>query len=423
MPDVGVADCDIGLDPGRAMSDPESAQRRRPPTIDLTAQEVKTEQPTDANESPAASTAGRDSARPGGAGERGAGRTARRTAPYVFTGLIGAAAAALIAGLWFAGVLGPQREGASMQRAATPTGSPAPASTEMTEIEARLDKIQGALQAKPPDADLTARIAGVEARMKALGDSVAALARRVDEIGAATRDIATEAKAAASAAALEAKTAKTAAQSGVQSGELDRITRRVTALEDAVKTLTADAARSTSSADDRTARAAIAAAALAAALARGAPFRAELASVTTLGADENAVAALMPFAEGGLPSAEILARELIQLLPTLRQAVPAPKESSLLARLEVNAQKLVRITRTDSAPAGDDPSSIIARVDMDARNNDLAGALADIARLPAQPRALAEGWVQKAKAREEAIAASRRVEAEAVAAIGKPAPQ
>jgi len=403
------------------MSDPDSAPRRRPPTIDLTAQEVKTERPTDANESPAASAAGADSAGQGRAGEQRAGRTGRRTAPYVFTGLIGAAAAgAVIAGLWFAGVLGPQREGASRQSAPAPTGSPAPASTEITEIEARLDKIQGVLQAKPPDADLTARIAGVEARVKALGDSVAALAHRVDETAAATRDVAAEAKAASAAAAQEAKTA---AQNGVQSNELDRITRRVTALEDAVKTLMADAARSTSSADDRAARAASAAAALAAALARGTPFGAELASVTTLGADENAVAALTPFAERGLPSAEILARELIQLLPALRQAVAAPKESSLMARLEMNAQKLVRITRTDSAPAGDDPSSIVARVEMDARNTDLAGALADIGRLPAQPRALAEGWVQKAKAREQAIAASRRIEAEAVTAIGKPAPQ
>ena len=32
------------------MSDPDSAQRRRPPTIDLTAQEVATERPADAQD-------------------------------------------------------------------------------------------------------------------------------------------------------------------------------------------------------------------------------------------------------------------------------------------------------------------------------------------------------------------------------------
>ena len=42
------------------MSDPDSAQRRRPPTIDLTAQEVATERPADAQASAAASAAAAD---------------------------------------------------------------------------------------------------------------------------------------------------------------------------------------------------------------------------------------------------------------------------------------------------------------------------------------------------------------------------
>jgi hypothetical protein len=157
---------------------------------------------------------------------------------------------------------------------------------------------------------------------------------------------------------------------------------------------------------------------------RGAPFNTELASVTALGADEKAIAALTPFAAGGLPSAAALGRELVQLLPALRQASTAePKESSLIARFELNAQKLVRITRTDSAPTGDDPSSIISHIDTDARSGDIAGALADIAGLRPQPRALAADWVKKAQAREAAVAASRRIIAEATAALGKPAPQ
>ena len=51
------------------MSDPDSAQRRRPPTIDLTAQEVATERPADAQASAAASAAAADSAGTGGANE------------------------------------------------------------------------------------------------------------------------------------------------------------------------------------------------------------------------------------------------------------------------------------------------------------------------------------------------------------------
>jgi hypothetical protein len=94
-----------------------------------------------------------------------------------------------------------------------------------------------------------------------------------------------------------------------------------------------------------------------------------------------------------------------------------------MARLEMNAQKLVRITRTDSAPTGNDPASIIARIDIDARSGDLAGALANIGRLPPQTRALADDWAEKAQAREAAVAASRRLAAEAVAALGRPAQQ
>jgi hypothetical protein len=410
------------LDPGEAMSDPDSAQRRRPPTIDLTAQEVKTDRPADANESADASTASAASAAPGDAKEPDAGPSPRRIAPYVFAGLIGAVgAAAVIVALWLAGFV-PPGGGAVVQNAAGPSAAPAPRSTEISDMEARLNKLQEAVQAKPaPDAGLAARLSDAEKQTKAVSDQVAALTQRVDEIAAATHDVTAAAKAAAAAA----QEAKTAAQNNKgQSGDLDQITQRVTALEDAVKTLTADAARAQSSADDRAARAAVAGAALAAAVERGAPFRAELASVTALGADENATAALTPFADKGLPSAAVLGRELIQLLPALRQAsADAPKDGSLLARFEVNAQKLVRITRTDSAATGNEPSAIIARIDADAREGDVAGALADIPRLPPQTRALADDWTKKAEARETAVAASRRIAADAVAALGKPAPQ
>jgi hypothetical protein len=421
MPEAGrPMSSETGRDRGEAMSDPDSAQRRRPPTIDLTAQEVEAERPAEAKESAAASIASAESAAQGGASTHDAGRSARRIAPYVFAGLIGAAGAvAVIAGLWLAGVV-PPRGAAAPQSATATSAAPAPRSAELTAIAARLEKIEGALQAKPTDAGLATRITGLETQTKALGDSVAALTRRVDEVAQSTHDLTAEAKAAAAAA----QDAKAAAQSKVQSGDLDQITQRVTALENAVKTLSAEAERVQPSADDRAARAAVAASALAAAVERGAPFRAELASVTALGADEHAIAALTPFADEGLPSAAALSRDLTKLLPALRQAsATQSKDGSLMARLEMNAQKLVRITRTDAAPTGDDPASIVTRIDMDARSGDLAAALADIARLPPQTRALADDWTKKAEAREAAVAASRRLAAETVAALGKPTQQ
>jgi hypothetical protein len=407
------------------MSDPDSAQRHRPPTIDLTAQEVATERPADAPESVDASAASADSATNSDANDSRSGRTMRSVMPFVFAGLVGAAVvAAVAAGLWFTGLAPPRGSEVSQSASGPPPGA-APDSARMSAIEAQLEKLQGASQTKPADAGLTPRLSDMETQTKALRDSVAALTRRVDEIAASARDLATEGKAAAAAAAAAADEAKAAAQSKTQSGDLDQIAKRLDALESAVKALTTDTARASSGADDHLARAAAAAAALAAVMERGAPFNAELGSVTALGGDENAIATLTPFAASGLPSNATLSRELIELMPALRQAssTAAPKDGSFIARLELNAQKLVRITRTDSPSTSGDPSSIVTRIDADARNGDIAAALVDIGRLPAPARAVTDAWVKKAQAREAAIAASRRIAAEAAAALGKPAPQ
>ena len=133
-----------------------------------------------------------------------------------------------------------------------------------------------------------------------------------------------------------------------------------------------------------------------------------------------------PFAAQGVPSAAQLGRELAALMPALYRAAEAePNNNSFLARLESHAQKLVRITPvgTSAAPAGDDPASVIARINAAAARGDSAAALADIAKLPDAARALADDWVKKAQAREAAIAASRRIAADALAALSKPVSQ
>jgi hypothetical protein len=122
----------------------------------------------------------------------------------------------------------------------------------------------------------------------------------------------------------------------------------------------------------------------------------------------------------------MLGRELAGLLPALQRASePEASNGSLLGRLEAHAQRLVRIAPIDAAaaPAGDDPSSLIARINSDAVHGDIAAALADVARLPDAAHTLAASWVKKAEAREAAIAASRRIAADALAALSKPASQ
>ena len=121
-----------------------------------------------------------------------------------------------------------------------------------------------------------------------------------------------------------------------------------------------------------------------------------------------------------MPAARALAHELASLTPALQQAaVPAASNSSFLDRLESNAQRLVRITPVD-APPGDDPASVVTRIGVDAAHADIAAALADIAKLPDAAKPLAAAWVEKAQARNAAIAASRKLAADALAALSKP---
>ena len=400
-------------------SEPDSTPRRRPPTIDLTAKEVEPETPSSTQESAADAAEDRTTHKEA-PGEPNRSNFLARVSPYAVGALVGAVVlGAIMAGFWMAGVFPPQ------QTAAAPGAQGAKAAST-DEISSRLDKIQQALQAPRADQALAARVAAAEAQTKSLGDSLAALNRRLDEVAAASQSALAQAKTAA-AAATDAM--KNAARTGVEQSDIDALNNRIAALDTHRRARKHDeislhrGAQRTPSADDRAARLTVAAEALRAAVDRGAPYQAELAVVQALGADQTATAPLEPFAADGLPNAAALAHEFALLTPSLLQASgAAPRESSFLGNLEAHAQKLVRITPIE-APAGDDPSSVIARINIDAARGDIAAALAGIARLPESARALAASWVKKAEAREAAIAASRRIAADALAAIGRPAPQ
>jgi hypothetical protein len=397
-------------------SDADSTPRRRPPTIDLTAKEVETERPSQTSGGPQAGT---DHAPEGDAtGPRLPWGLADPPKSYALAAAAGAiATAAIIAGVWLVG-FAPGRGPPTAATASTAT-APVPDTAAVGEISARLDKIQGALQARQADSALATRVAAAEAETKALGDTLAALNRRLDEIAVTARG----ALARADAASAAADASKKAAQTGVERGDLDALANRIAGLERAVKSLGDDVARRPASADDRAARMTVAAEALRAVVERGAPYQAELAAMKSLGVEESALAPLEPFATDGVPSNAALARELAALTPALlRASGAAPSDGSLLGRMEMSAQKLVRIMPVD-APPGDDAAAVLARANAAAARADLDAALADIARLPEAARSLAEPWTKKAQARDSAIAAGRRIAADALAALGKPAAQ
>ncbi|MGH6672193.1 MAG: COG4223 family protein [Xanthobacteraceae bacterium] len=412
-------------------SEPASTPRRRPPTIDLTATEVEVESPrADGGETGASGEHPTAQAAP----ERGAGRSfAAGMGPPIIGAVIGAIVVAAIGfGLWSTGVV-PVRNGA-----------PPATKNTASAISAQLDKIQTELQSRSADTALSSRLATVDAQIKSLNDSLAAINRRLDDIAvtaktareradaaAAAAGRATQNASAASAAANSANqnasaasaAAKGAAQSSVQRSDLDALAARIAALEKSITTLSSATAQKAMSSDDRAARAAVAAEALRASVERGVPYAAELTAVKSFGADQNAVGILEPFARSGVPTDAELVRELTRLVPSLQPPSVTPAANAgLLGRLESNAKSLVHITPVNR-PQGDDASSVVAQLETDAAHADVAAALNDIGRLPQTAKARAAAWVQKASARNAAIAASRRIAADSLAALGHTATQ
>jgi hypothetical protein len=331
---------------------------------------------------------------------------------HAISAAVGAIAAALIlVALWLAGFFG-ARDIIDSQTASSSTGS---------DITARLDKIERAIQAQKPDTlapAISNRLTAVEMQAKMLGDSTATLNRRIDDIAATAQ--AAQKQAASAAAAAEA--AKGAGQAGVQPGDLAALSSRIGALESTVKTLSEQVAHPATGVDQAV-RLTVAAQALQAAVERGAPYQAELKAVQALGAAPNATAPLQAFAAGGAPRAEALAHDLAALLPALRKATDTtPADATFLDKLKANARNLVQITPVD-APPGNDPAAVITRIEIDANRADIGGALREIAALPDRAKPIAADWAKKAQAREAAIAASRNITAGAVAALSQPAAQ
>jgi hypothetical protein len=266
---------------------------------------------------------------------------------------------------------------------------PVPASVDPKAIDAiaaRLAKIESA-QAAPrapvTDPVVLGRINAAESATKSLSDNAAALSRRADAIDAAVRET---------------------------NGKIDKLTAALTEVQ--------TTARAAAAGSDRASRLAVAASALRGAVERGDPFTAELAIVKPLAPDANAIAALEPFAASGVPGNAMLGKELAAIIRPMLSATGEPaRDAGFLDRLQSNAQKLVRIRPVDEEPRGDDRAAILTRVEQRASQGNIAGAVAELNKLPAEARAPAQTWIAKTEARNKAIEASRRLAADAVAAL------
>ena len=128
------------------------------------------------------------------------------------------------------------------------------------------------------------------------------------------------------------------------------------------------------------------------------------------------------FAEKGVPNPARLSSELLAVMPKLQPAVQqstATTGTGIVERLQAGAAKLVKIERSDTV--GNDRGAVVARITAAALRNDFNEARRQLKTLEPDDRAAAQPWLDRADARDAALAVSRQFATEAMAALAKPA--
>ncbi len=303
--------------------------------------------------------------------------------PWVVAPISGAVAAALVIGVgWMLGWPPVQRAEAPQANAAT-----------IDALAGRVGGLEARLAKPTEDPAEAARIAALEKSFASLREQSGKLAAQVDSVKSAPP-----------------------AEGAAPAVDLSAITQRLNALESAGHSET-----ETAKSDDAPLRRVVVASLLDLSVRQGDPFEATLAAAKGLAPDADALKPLEGFASTGVPTAAHLSRELLTLVPKL--SAPAPEgsdASNLVDRLQAGAQKLVRIQRGDAT--GTDRGAIVARVTAAALHNDFNDARRELNTLAPADRAPVQSWIDKADARDAALAAAHQFAADAMAAFAKPTP-
>jgi len=384
--------------------------KRAPPTLDLDAIEISDE--TQQADAAVAPKPARERSWPLG--------TIASSA--IVSAIFGAAAAALV--VWAVGWPG---------ETAPPAPVPPVNNAAVDALAARLATVESKAAAPPVnnaaiDA-LSARVASVESKAAApAADTPAAPDPALAaQVGALEKSVATLRDELAAAAVRSQQLAatidavKSAPPQAAPPPDLSAINERLANIEAAARTLSAEAAQRAAAPDDPQLRRVVAASLLDVSVRAGEPYAAALAAAKPFAANADALKPLDGFTATGVPNINALNRELQALLPKLSP----PQETSttgsgIVDRLQAGAARLVRIERTD-AVAGNDRNAIVSRVTAAAMRNDIAEARRELKTLAPADRAAAQAWIDKADARDAALAASRQFAADAMAAFAKPA--
>lgn len=405
MADDKPEDAGLAPEPGRA--------KRAPPTIDLEATEVST-QPQDAAIEPEAQATSEhvaheqaevqdkveetkiEDVKPEHA-EAPPSVASAPISPWAIAPFSGAVAAALVLGVgWMLGWPAVQ----------APPAAPQVTSATVDALSGRVAAVEAKAGKPAADPALVARIDALEKSASSLRSDVANLRAQSEKTASALG---------------EAKSAPRDA-----APDLAALSDRIAQLERASKTERAELAQQgekivdNKAMDDKQLRHVVAAALLDVAVRHGDPYAPQLAAARSLAAKPELLKPLDTFAPSGIPTPVALSRELLNIVPKLSPPAEAPASGGgIVERLQAGASKLVRIERTDGV--GNDRGAIVARVTAAALRNDFVEARRELKTLPEADRAPAQAWLDKADARDAALAASRKFADDAMADLVKPA--
>jgi hypothetical protein len=392
---------------------PDSGRpKREPPTIDLEATEVSSETKTSgetSSEAPPEPVAEPtpEVAKASVEASPVAEPSSRPVSPWIIAPVSGAIAAALVIGVgWMLGW-------PAIQPASAPPASQLSAAIDG--LTARVAGLEPKVGKPVPDPASAARTEALEKTVAALRTELAATRAQGDKLASAIND------------------AKSAPRGdGTASPDLSGIDERIAKIESQLRAQNAEIAQQGSKladakadakpADDMALRRLVAAALLDVLVRIGEPYPVALAATKALTPNPDALKPLDQFAEKGVPSAGRLSSELLALVPKL---LPAAQQSTattgtgIVERLQAGAAKLVKIERTDTA--GTDRGAVVARITAAALRNDSNEARRELKTLEPDDRAAAQLWLERADARDAALAASRQFATDAMAALGKPA--
>lgn len=397
--------------------------KREPPTIDLQATDVTEipKEPAEQAAAPDASPAAEpvepppEPVSPANA-EQPEKPVSKPVSPWAIAPISGAVAATLVIAVGWA-------LGWPAVQAPQATPQPNAAIDNLTGRVAGLESKAGKPVADPAAA---ARMDGIEKSLAGLRSDLAATRAQADKLAAAVNDAKVAPRDGAPAPDLSEVNARIAGierELALQSKGLTEIRAMEAKAADAkaadLKAAEAKAAEA-KGADDLPLRRLVASSLLDVLVRVGDPFATALATTKSLSVNADALKPLEGFAATGVPNANALCRELLTIVPKLNPPAPetaATTGTGIVDRLQSGAAKLVRIQRADAT--GDDRGSVVARVTAAALRNDLTEARRELNALSPADRAPAQAWLDKADARDAALAASRKLASDAMAELAQ----